>query len=147
MSKLKKTLTTLLEGRSDANFDFGDLCFLLARAGFTPRQGKGSHHIYFKVTCNRAARSRNLTKSNKSATSSSNTNSTSTDMRYELIIYWSKTDESFIVEVPELPGCMADGATYEAAVANARVVVQDWIDTAKSLGRTIPEPRGKLAYA
>ncbi len=68
-------------------------------------------------------------------------------MRYELIIYWSKTDGSFIVEVPELPGCMADGATYEAAVANARVVVQDWIDTAKSLGRTIPEPRGKLAYA
>ena len=68
-------------------------------------------------------------------------------MRYELIIYWSKADESFIVEIPELPGCMADGATYEEAVANAQVVVQEWIDTAKSLGRAIPAPRGKLAYA
>ena len=68
-------------------------------------------------------------------------------MRYELIIYWSKADETFVVEVPELPGCMADGATYEEAVANAQVVVQEWIDTAKSLGRPIPQPRGKLAYA
>ncbi len=68
-------------------------------------------------------------------------------MRYELIIYWSRTDESFVVEVPELLGCMADGASYEEAVANAQVVIQEWIDTARSLGRTIPEPRGKLAYA
>ncbi len=68
-------------------------------------------------------------------------------MRYELIIYWSKADQSFIVEVPELPGCMADGDSYEQAVANAQVVIQEWIDTAKSLGRPIPEPRGKLAYA
>lgn len=68
-------------------------------------------------------------------------------MRYELIIYWSKADNSFIVEVPELPGCMADGDSYEQAVANAQVVIQEWIDTAKSLGRPIPEPRGKLAYA
>jgi predicted RNase H-like HicB family nuclease len=68
-------------------------------------------------------------------------------MRYELIIYWSKADQTFVVEVPELPGCMADGATYEEAVANAQVVVQEWIETAKSLGRPIPEPKGKLAYA
>ena len=68
-------------------------------------------------------------------------------MRYELIIYWSKADGAFIAEVPELPGCMADGATYEEAVANAQIVIQEWIDTAKSLGRPIPEPRGKLAYA
>lgn len=68
-------------------------------------------------------------------------------MRYELIIYWSKPDESFIVEVPELPGCMADGATYEEAIANAQIVVQEWIETARSLGRPIPEPKGKLAYA
>lgn len=68
-------------------------------------------------------------------------------MRYELIIYWSKADETFVVEVPELPGCMADGATYEEAVANAQIVVQEWIETAKSLGRPIPEPKGKLAYA
>ncbi len=68
-------------------------------------------------------------------------------MRYEFIIYWSKADESFVVEVPELPGCMADGATYEEAIANAQAVVADWIETAKSIGRPIPEPRGRLAYA
>ncbi len=68
-------------------------------------------------------------------------------MRYELIIYWSKADEAFVVEVPELPGCMADGASYEQAVANAKVVIQEWMDTALALGRPIPEPRGKLAYA
>ena len=68
-------------------------------------------------------------------------------MRYELIIYLSRTDKSFIVEAPELPGCMADGATYEQAVANAQTVIQEWLETARSLNRPIPEPRGKLAYA
>lgn len=68
-------------------------------------------------------------------------------MRYELIIYWSKADESFVVEVPELPGCMADGATYEEAVTNAQTVIAEWIEAAESLNRPIPEPRGKLSYA
>jgi len=67
--------------------------------------------------------------------------------RYELIIYCSKDDESFIVEVPELPGCMADGQTYAEAVANAEQIIDEWIETARELGRPIPEPRGKLAYA
>ena len=67
--------------------------------------------------------------------------------RYELIIYWSKDDESFVVEVPELPGCMADGQTYAEAVANAEEVINEWIETARKLGRPIPEPRGKLSYA
>ena len=67
--------------------------------------------------------------------------------RYELIIYWSKDDDSFIVEVPELPGCMADGQTYAEAAANAEIVIAEWIETARELGRPIPEPRGKLAYA
>ena len=58
--------------------------------------------------------------------------------RYELIIYWSKDDESFVVEVPELPGCMADGQTYAEAVANAEVVIEEWIETARKLGRPIP---------
>ena len=66
-------------------------------------------------------------------------------MRYELIIYWSKADNSFLVEVPELPGCMADGATYEEAVANAQIVIAEWIETAQSLGRAIPEPEGRCA--
>ena len=68
-------------------------------------------------------------------------------MRYEFIIYWSKADESFIVEVPELPGCMADGATYEEAIANAQTVAAEWVSTARSLGRSVPEPRGRLACA
>jgi predicted RNase H-like HicB family nuclease len=68
-------------------------------------------------------------------------------MRYELIIYWSKDDQSFLVEVPELPGCMSDGATYEEAVANAQTIIAEWIETAKALGRPIPEPKGKLSYA
>ena len=68
-------------------------------------------------------------------------------MRYELIIYWSKDDNSFVVEVPELPGCMADGQTYAEAVKNAEDIIAEWIETARKLGRPIPEPRGKLAYA
>ena len=68
-------------------------------------------------------------------------------IRYELIVYWSAADQSYIVEVPELPGCMSNGATYQEAVANAEVVIGEWIDTARGIGRPIPEPRGKLMYA
>ncbi len=69
------------------------------------------------------------------------------DSRYELIVYWSDEDEAFLVEVPELAGCMADGASYEEAVKNAQVVIQEWLDTARSLGRPVPPPRGRLSYA
>ncbi|MGB9300506.1 MAG: type II toxin-antitoxin system HicB family antitoxin [Anaerolineae bacterium] len=68
-------------------------------------------------------------------------------IRYELIIYWSEEDEAFIVDVPELPGCMADGATYQEALANAETVIQEWMETARDLGRAIPEPKGRLIYA
>ena len=67
--------------------------------------------------------------------------------KYEIIIYWSKEDNAFIAEVPELPGCLADGATYHAAISNAEVVIREWIETARELGRPVPEPRGKLMYA
>lgn len=67
--------------------------------------------------------------------------------RYEMIIFWSDANESFVVEVPELPGCMADGPTYEQAVASAQIIVQEWIAAARELGREIPEPRGRLVYA
>ena len=73
--------------------------------------------------------------------------STSMHLHYEISIYWSKAEHRFVAEVPELPGCTADGTSYEKAVANAQVVIQEWIDTARSLGRPIPEPRGKLTYA
>ncbi len=68
-------------------------------------------------------------------------------IRYELIIYWSDEDNAFIVEVPELAGCMADGATYQEALANIEVVISEWIETARELGRPIPEPKGRLTYA
>jgi predicted RNase H-like HicB family nuclease len=67
--------------------------------------------------------------------------------KYEVIIYWSKDDQSFIAEVPELPGCAADGSTYQEALANVESVIQKWIETAKDLGRPIPEPKGRLAFA
>jgi predicted RNase H-like HicB family nuclease len=67
--------------------------------------------------------------------------------RYEMIMYWSKEDEAFIVEVPELPGCAADGATREEALANAETIIQEWIETARELGRPIPEPKGRLTLA
>jgi len=68
-------------------------------------------------------------------------------IKYELIIYWSEEDQSFVVEVPELPGCMADGGTYEEAVMNAQTVIQEWIDTARESGRAAPQPKGRLMYA
>jgi|UniRef100_UPI003783EF61 predicted RNase H-like HicB family nuclease len=67
--------------------------------------------------------------------------------KYEIILYWSEADEAFVAEVPELPGCMADGSTYEEALTNARVVIDEWIETARSLGREVPEPKGRLMFA
>ena len=67
--------------------------------------------------------------------------------KYEIILFWSEDDGAYLAEVPELPGCMADGSTPQKAVANAEKVIAEWIETAKSLGRAIPEPQGRLAYA
>ncbi len=67
--------------------------------------------------------------------------------KYEVIVYWSEEDEAYIAEVPELPGCMGDGATYEEALKNVQVVISEWIETARILGREIPSPKGRLAYA
>lgn len=63
------------------------------------------------------------------------------------MIYWSEDDGTFVAEVPELPGCMADGATYQEAVASAEIIVSEWIETAKEIGRAIPEPKGRLVFA
>ena len=68
-------------------------------------------------------------------------------IRYEMIIYWSEEDEAFLVEVPELPGCIADGETYQEAVQNAEIIIQEWIETAKEIGKPIPEPKGRLIFA
>ena len=69
------------------------------------------------------------------------------NFKYEVIIYWSEEDSAFIAEAPELAGCVADGATYGEALANIQIIIDEWIETAKELGRTIPEPKGRLMYA
>jgi predicted RNase H-like HicB family nuclease len=69
------------------------------------------------------------------------------EFRYEVILYWSEPDQDFIAEVPELPGCAADGPTYQEALAAVEVVAQEWLATARELGRSIPSPRGRLMFA
>ena len=67
--------------------------------------------------------------------------------KYEIILYWSAEDEAFIAEVPELPGCAADGSTRMQALEHAETVIEEWIETARELGRPIPEPKGRLLFA
>jgi len=69
------------------------------------------------------------------------------EARYEIILYWSEDDDAFIAEVPELPGCAADGTTRHEALSNAEVVIDEWIETAVELGREVPRPRGRLMFA
>lgn len=69
------------------------------------------------------------------------------NLKYEIIIYWSNEDNAFIADVPELRGCLADGETYQEALANAEVIIREWIETAQSLGREIPKPKGRLLFA
>lgn len=68
-------------------------------------------------------------------------------MKYEVIIYWSYEDKAFIAEIPELPGCMADGMTHAEALENVEKIAEEWIETAQELGRLIPEPKGRLLFA
>ena len=67
--------------------------------------------------------------------------------KYEIILYWSEDDGAYIAEVPELAGCMADGDTAKDALHNVELIIQEWIETAAELGRTVPKPRGRLRYA
>jgi predicted RNase H-like HicB family nuclease len=67
--------------------------------------------------------------------------------KYEIIIYWSNEDEAFIAEVPELPGCASDGKTHQEVLMNIEIVINEWIETAKSMGRPVPQPRGRLVFA
>ncbi|HYW06006.1 MAG TPA: type II toxin-antitoxin system HicB family antitoxin [Longimicrobium sp.] len=69
------------------------------------------------------------------------------EFRYEVIIFWSDEDQAFVAEVPELPGCAADGATYAEAISNVEVIIHEWIETAQELGRPVPQPRGRLLFA
>ena len=132
MAKAAETLRKILTGRSDAAISFSDLRRLLLRLGFAERV-RGSHHIFTKEGVE-AWREAMLAKPK-------------TEPRYELIVYWSSKDRSFIVEVPELPGCAADGQTYREAVANAERIIREWVETAQELGRPIPQPKGRLMDA
>ncbi len=67
--------------------------------------------------------------------------------KFEVIIYWSEDDRAFIAEVPELPGCAADGKTHRDALRNVEVVIEEWLETARDLGRPIPKPKGRLVFA
>ena len=71
----------------------------------------------------------------------------SPDAYYEIILYWSPEDQAIIAEVPELPGCAADGTTYQEALANVQIIITEWIETAQELGRAIPQPKGRLLFA
>jgi predicted RNase H-like HicB family nuclease len=71
----------------------------------------------------------------------------STDSCYEIILYWSSEDLAVVAEVPELPGCAADGETYAQALENVQVIIDQWIDAAREMGREIPKPRGRLTFA
>jgi predicted RNase H-like HicB family nuclease len=69
------------------------------------------------------------------------------ESRYELIIFWDESDQIFVVDVPELPGCMAHGRTKSEAIAQAEAAIELWIETAKEDGISTPEPRGRLMFA
>ena len=66
---------------------------------------------------------------------------------HKIIIYWSKEDEAYFAEVPELPGCMADGSSYKEVLENITQMIKEWIETAKEIDRKIPDPNGRLIYA
>jgi predicted RNase H-like HicB family nuclease len=68
-------------------------------------------------------------------------------MKYEIDIYWSHLDNCFLAEVPELPGLMADGRTYEEALAMAQEVIEVWLEAAAEAGETIPQPRQRALSA
>ena len=67
--------------------------------------------------------------------------------KFEVIIYWSEDDQAFIAEVPELPGCAADGKSHREALRNVERIIQEWLETARDIGRPIPKPKGRLVFA
>jgi predicted RNase H-like HicB family nuclease len=71
----------------------------------------------------------------------------STALQYPVVIYWSEEDQAFIAEVPDLPGCLADGPTQAAALTNATQIIEEWLETAHELNRPIPAPRQRLQFA
>jgi len=149
MSKYDKLLFQILRGTADANVPFNDLRHLLISIGFEERI-KGSHHIrkagiVEKINLQaRGQQSEGLSSTPGSGRDSEiQTGGRCLMHKYEIIIYWSAEDEAYVADVPELPGCMAHGDTYESAAANANEAIQLWIDTAREFGDPVPEPKGQ----
>jgi len=156
MGEYEKLYEHVILRRSDANVPFAGLRGLLKRLGFEERI-KGDHHIFTREPRRRdpqstAAERQGQTVPGEAGARSdlelqSNFGGLIMNTKYEIIIFWSAEDNAFVAEVPELPGCMADGNSYQEALSNAEQIIQEWIDTANELGRPVPEPRGRLAYA
>ncbi len=140
MTPRDKILKRILGGTSDTNIGFDELCGLLRSLGFAERI-RGSHFIYTMDSVDEILNVQSKSEKEKPYLEGISM------VKYEVIIYWNKEDEAFIAEVPELPGCAADGATYQEAIANAEMIIHEWIETAKELGRPIPEPKGRLVFA
>jgi predicted RNase H-like HicB family nuclease len=156
MGDRDKTLDAVLRGASDKNIAFRDLCSLLERLSFTERI-RGSHHIFTRDDVEEILnlQPKRQSKGLSSETSAGRDSQVSVDRRgrmsadtcYEIILYWSNEDQALIAEVPELPGCAADGKNYAQALENVQAVIDEWIETAREMGREIPRPRGRLTYA
>jgi predicted RNase H-like HicB family nuclease len=149
-----KVLERIMDGDHDASVVFNDLVNLLLALGFHERV-RGSHHIFTRYDIpeilNLQPKGSSLAKAYQGQAGSSDDKLASSGVermsRYELLIWWSEEDQAYLVEVPELPGCMADGASYEEAARNAQMVIDEWIATARELGRDIPEPRRRTLSA
>jgi len=152
MGKYEKLLHQILRGTSDTNIAFDDLCNLSRRLGFDERT-RGSHHVFRKKgIVEKINLQRDGSKTKVYRVSSSPGEKCNIEIqtwgetlmyRYEMIFYWSNEDKVYIAEVPELPGCMAHGSSYDKALGHIKEAIQLWLDTAKEFGDPISEPKGR----
>jgi predicted RNase H-like HicB family nuclease len=141
----KRILRKVLSGLSDRNIRFSELRSLVSSLGFDERV-KGDHHIFTHAGVAEILNLQPLRDGMAKAYQVKQARRLEM-YKYEVIVYWSEEDRAYIAEVPELPGCMADGPTYEGALKSAQVAISEWIETARTLGREIPVPKGRLTYA
>jgi predicted RNase H-like HicB family nuclease len=133
----------VIGGVADANIAFRDLRALLKAMGLTERI-RGDHSMFSRDGVEEILSLQPLGPKAKPYPALPMGRRAA---KYEVIIYWSDADAAFIAEVPELPGCAADGKTKNEALRNVERIAKEWIETAKELGRTIPKPKGRLLYA
>ena len=153
MARSERLLARILRGQSDANIPFQELCRLLEGLGFSCRV-RGDHHIFTRDEVDEILNLQPKSGEGQGVSSQASSGGhpevpfgEMNVVKYEIIIYWSREDEAFIAEVPELPGCAADGETYQEALDNVQVIIREWIETARELGREIPEPKGRHIFA